>query len=113
MLTNADTKQTLVPKLEVANTLWKSARGLLGRSSISAEEGLWILGRSSVHTFFMRFAIDLVFLNRDMVVTKTVSRVTPFRIVWRGWSSTSVIELQAGFLERTPIRVGDKLHVDS
>ncbi len=111
-LINALTKQTLVPRLEVADTLWSCMRGLLGRSSLDAQEGLWIVSRGSIHTFFMKFAIDLVFVDRNFVVTKTVSNVTPFRFVWRGWRAASVIELQAGFLERNPIRVGDKLHVD-
>lgn len=111
-LTHAATKKTLVEKLEVADTLWSRARGLLGRSSLAANEGLWILASGSIHTFFMKFPIDVIFLDREMVVTKTVGHVTPFRFVWRGWKASSVIELQAGFLEKNPIRVGDKLHVD-
>jgi len=113
MLKNATTQQTLVRRLEVADTLWTRMRGLLGRETISADEALWIKASGSVHTFFMRFAIDLVFVNREMKVTKTVANVKPGRFVWKGWSANSVIELQAGFLERNPVRVGDKLHVDS
>jgi uncharacterized membrane protein (UPF0127 family) len=60
----------------------------------------------------MKFPIDLIFLDDDLVVTKTVENVKPFRMVWRGWSSSSVVELQAGFLGKHPVRVGDKLHVD-
>lgn len=105
-------RQTLVPKLEVADTLWTRMRGLLGRSQLPPDEALWIRASGSVHTFFMKFAIDLVFVNHDLVVTKIVSNVHPFRFVWKGWSANSVIELQAGFLEKNPIRVGDKLHVD-
>lgn len=105
--------QTLVPRLEVADTLWTRTKGLLGRSSLAADQGLWIHRCNSVHTFFMRFAIDLVFLNREMVVTKTFSRVSPGRMIWPVWRATSVIELSEGFLEKHPIRVGDKLHVDT
>lgn len=112
-LVNARTQQTLVPRLEVAKSAWACMRGLLGRSDLPGDEGLWITQRGSIHTFFMKFAIDVVFVDRNLTVTKTVANVGPGRFVWRGWKSYSVIELQAGFLERTPIRVGDKLHVDS
>lgn len=105
--------QTLVPKLEVADTMWTRMKGLLGRRSIEADEGLWIRASGSVHTFFMKFPIDLIFVNRNLVVTKTVPNVVPGRFVWKGWSANSVIELQAGFLERNPVRIGEKLHVDS
>lgn len=111
-LLNTSTQQTLIPQLEIANTLWSRMKGLLGRSSLGANEGLWIQSSGSVHTFFMRFPIDLIFVDRDLEVTKTVAHVGPGRLVWKGWRASSVIELQAGFLERHPVRVGDKLHVD-
>ncbi len=112
-LLDARTNQTLVPRLEVAKSAWACMRGLLGRENLDADEGLWITQRGSIHTFFMKFPIDVVFVDRELTVTKTVAQVEPGRFVWRGWKSYSVIELQAGFLERHPIRVGDKLHVDS
>ncbi len=105
--------QTIVPELEVANTLWSRARGLLGRQSLAEGKGLWIQSSGSIHTFFMKFTIDLVFLDSNLVVTKTVPKVSPFRFVWRGWGSASVVELPEGFLEKVPLRVGEKLHVDS
>ncbi len=112
-LVDARTQQTLVSRLQVAKSAWECMRGLLGRDGLGEDEGLWITQRGSIHTFFMKFSIDLVFVDRDLTVTKTVGRVAPGRFVWRGWQSYSVIELQAGFLDRHPIRVGDKLHVDS
>lgn len=112
-LVKADTHQCLIPRLEVAASMWSRMRGLLGREGLSADQALWIQGSGSIHTFFMKFTIDLVFLDRNLVVTKTVEKVEPFRFVWKGWRSSSVIELQAGFLEKNPVRVGDKLHVDS
>ena len=102
----------LVPRLEVAADFRTRNRGLLGRDSLPADQALWILQCSSVHTFFMRFKIDLVFLNAKMEVTKTVSKVPPGRLVWNMFFASSVIELSEGFLEKHPIRVGDKVHVD-
>ena len=68
---------------------------------------------NSIHTCFMKFPIDLVFLNRKMVVTKTIPAVPPGRIIFPVWRASSVIEFSEGFLEAHPLRVGEKLHVDS
>ena len=102
----------LVPRLEIAGDLRTRNKGLLGRDSLPVDQALWILQCSSVHTFFMRFKIDLVFLNSKMEVTRTVSKVPPGRFVWNMFFASSVIELSEGFLDKNPIRVGDKLHVD-
>ncbi|NJM09656.1 MAG: DUF192 domain-containing protein [Bdellovibrionaceae bacterium] len=104
--------KTLIPHLEVADTLWTRTKGLLGRESLPAGNALWILRCNSVHTFFMNFAIDLVFVDRQLVVKKTLSRVKPWSLVLPVWRATSVIELSEGFLENNPIRVGEQLHVD-
>lgn len=112
-LLNAATKQTLVPELEVAENFFARLKGLLGRDGLKETQALWIHRCNSIHTFFMRFAIDLIFVNRDLVVTKTVTNVRPGRLVFAGWNSASVIELKAGFLDKNPVKVGDKLHVDS
>jgi uncharacterized membrane protein (UPF0127 family) len=112
-LRNHRTGETLVENLEVARSLWTRTKGLLGRASLPAGHGLWILRCNSVHTFFMKFPIDLIFLNRDMEVAKTYKSVRPGRVVWPVLSASSVVELSGGFLERHPVQVGEKLNVDS
>lgn len=112
-LMTAANGQTLLSKLEVADTWWARSKGLLGRSQLPEDQGLWILKCNSVHTFFMKFAIDLVFLNKQMEVTKTFTRVKPGRLVLPVIGARSVIELSEGFLEKHPLQVGDKLHVDT
>ena len=106
------TTKTLVPKLEVATSLWERTKGLLGRSELPADSGLWIHRCNSIHTFFMKFPIDLVFVDRKMVVKKTMHKVKPNRFVFPVLWATSVIELSPGFLENNPIAVGEQLHVD-
>jgi len=102
----------LLENLEVASSFWSRSKGLLGRKSLPPTQGLWILRCNSIHTFFMNFAIDLVFLDKKMVVRKTLKGVRPNRLVLPVWRASSVIELSDGFLEKSPIRVGEKLHVD-
>jgi len=104
--------KTLLENLEVANTLWSRTKGLLGRSQLPANEALWILRCNTIHTFFMRFPIDVVFLNRKMVVTSVMKNVRPGRLVMPDFRASSVIEFSGGFLESHPLNVGEKLHVD-
>lgn len=111
-LANKTTKQTLIANLEVADTFWERMRGLLGRDSLSPGSALLIPRCNSIHTFFMRFAIDVIFLNQEFVVVKTISGVKPGRLIWPIWRASSVIELNEGFLEQHPVRVGEELHVD-
>lgn len=111
-LTNLNTHETLIPDLEVANTFASRSRGLLGRDALALDQALWIWDCRWVHTFGMRFPIDLIYVNRKLEVKKTVSRMKPGRLGWPVFSAWSVIELRAGFLEQFPVNLGDKLHVD-
>jgi len=111
-LYSKNTSKTLIPKLEVATSFWARTKGLLGRKDLPLDQALWIHHCNSVHTFFMNFPIDLVFIDRNLVVKKTISRVKPNRIVFPVLWASSVIELSAGFLENNPIAVGEQLHVD-
>jgi uncharacterized membrane protein (UPF0127 family) len=92
----------------VASSPLARMRGLLGRSGLESGEGLLLQPASSVHTFFMRFAIDVVFLSRDGEVLKVADRVPPWRTAAARGAKT-VIELAAGEAGRCGIRVGDRL----
>ena len=86
-------------------------KGLLGRSQLSAGEGLWIVPCEAVHTFAMRFPIDLVYLDRQNQVVKTRSNVGPWRLSGCLWAH-SVIELPAGTVRDTLTIKGDTLALD-
>ena len=98
--------------LEPARTLWARTKGLLGRAGLPPAQGLWIKPCNSVHTFFMRFALDLVFLDDDLVVRKVYRDVRPGRLIWPVWRAQSVLEFQTGFLDQTQLTPGEKLYVD-
>jgi uncharacterized membrane protein (UPF0127 family) len=94
----------------VANKMLPRMKGLLGRRALPAGEGLLIRPAPSVHTFFMRFSIDLVFLSRSGEVLKVCADVQP----WRARScrgAHAVVELAAGEAERRGVGVGD--HIDA
>jgi uncharacterized protein len=100
----------LATRLEVANTGAKRSKGLLGRKGLRPGEGLWIVPCESVHTFFMQFAIDLIYLDRKCRIRKVRSSVGPWRISIC-WSAHSILELPAGTVALTGSRVGDTLSI--
>lgn len=85
-------------------------RGLLGRSQLPAGEGLLLRPAGSIHTHFMRFAIDAVFLDGDSRVVAVRSAIRPWRMA-RARGAKSVLELGAGEAALRGIEVGDVLHV--
>lgn len=94
----------------VADRPLSRMKGLLGRSELPADEGILIRPCGSVHTFFMRFAIDVVFLDRDWKVLK-VTTVKPWRTaVARG--ARAVVELAAGEADRRGLRPGTRLQLE-
>jgi uncharacterized membrane protein (UPF0127 family) len=83
-------------------------RGLLGRRNLPSGEGILLKPASSVHMAFMRFAIDAVFLDRDMRVVKIAEDLRPWRMAGaRG--AKSVLEIPAGEAARRGLSVGDRL----
>ena len=84
--------------------------GLLGRRGLASREGLLIRPGGSIHTFFMRFAIDVVFLDGRGVVVKVVPHLRPWRLAFaRG--GREALELAAGAAARRGLRPGDRLEV--
>jgi uncharacterized protein len=89
----------------VAGSPLKRMRGLLGRRGLESGEGLLLRPAASVHTFFMRFPIDVVFLSRDGKVLKVARRLPPWRTA-AAKGAKAVVELPAGEAGRRGIRVG-------
>ena len=92
----------------VADSPWPRMRGLLGRRGLESGEGLLLRPTGSVHTFFMRFAIDVVFLSREGEVLKVAQALPPWRKAGAR-RAKAVLELAAAEAERREIRVGTRL----
>jgi hypothetical protein len=94
--------------LEIAETPWERMRGLLGRDGLAPGEGMLFPGCSSIHTCFMRFAIDVVYLDAERRTVKIVERLKPWRLSGcRGARDT--LELAAGHVAATDVRTGARL----
>ena len=98
-------------RCELADGPVSRARGLLGRTGLSQGDGLLLKPTFSIHTFFMRFPIDVVFLDRDGAVVDVVSRLKPWRAATR-LRARAALELAAGEAERVRVRVGERLKLE-
>ena len=92
----------------VAATPFTRMRGLLGRSSLPSGQGILLRPAASVHTFFMRFSIDVVFLDDELRVVQIAADLRPWRAAGKR-GARAVLELPAGECERRGLRVGDEL----
>jgi uncharacterized protein len=98
-------------RVGLADTPLTRLRGLLGRAGLGSDEGLLIRPTSAIHTWFMRFPIDAVFLDRQLVVIGVKSDLRPWRFAGRR-GAKAVLELAAGESRRRNIQLGDRLRLD-
>jgi uncharacterized membrane protein (UPF0127 family) len=101
-------RRVVCERCEVADKALTRMRGLLGRTGLPRGHGLFIEPTWSVHTWFMRFPIDVVFLDRDLTVLKIRKDMGPWRAAAR-FRARSVLELAAGECDRLHLEVGDRL----
>jgi len=103
------TKNTVVAQqASIARTVWSRFWGLMGKGSLPDGHALVIDPCSSVHTMFMRFAIDAVFLDKNNRVVKVARSMHPYRAAIAP-GAARVLELQAGGAERARLEEGDIL----
>lgn len=100
----------LATRLEAAHTGPTRRKGLLGRGGLLPGEGLWIVPCESVHTFFMRFPIDLVYLDRNNRIRKVRSAVGPWRVS-ACLAAHSILELPAGTVRETRTEPWDTVEI--
>lgn len=108
----APSRKLLVARAGVARTTMQRMTGLLGRRELGEQEGLIILACRAIHTCFMHFAIDALFVDRAWTVVAIHHALPPWRFTGVAWKAHAVIELPAGTLKRAGIRVEDQLIVE-
>jgi uncharacterized protein len=95
---------------ELADGPLRRMRGLIGRRGLPAGEGLLLTSAPAIHTAFMRFPIDALFLDRELRVLDIAERLRPWRIVSKQ-KARAVLELAAGECARRGVEVGDRLEL--
>jgi len=108
---NTSRGTTLAERAEWRGSMWGRGRGLLGRGSLRAGEGIVLTPCSSVHMLFMRFSIDVVYLDKQDRVVKTVHNLRPFALSLGGRKAHHAVELPSGTLAETQTRAGDQLTI--
>jgi len=107
-----ETKRTeLAGDVRLARNLWSKFWGLMGRRPLADGEGLLLRPCTSVHTFFMRFRIDVIFLDKTNTVVKIIPAMKPWRAALGGRGAHSALELNGGSAEAAGLDVGDMLAI--
>ncbi|MFH1442005.1 MAG: DUF192 domain-containing protein [Candidatus Omnitrophota bacterium] len=105
-----NTKNTiLAEEAYIADTVFTRVKGLLGKQSFDEGSALIIKPCNSIHTFFMRFTIDVVFVNSNNAVVKILPKIAPNKISGVYFKAYFAIELPAGTVEKTSTIIGDLL----
>ena len=100
---------TVGSRIRRARSFTERTVGLLRTPSLEAGDGLWIEHAPSIHMFFMRYAIDAVFVAADGRVTKVVPNLKPWRVVLWASGARDCLELPVGAADAAEVRVGDRL----
>jgi hypothetical protein len=112
MIINKTKNKTIANAVYFAATPLKRMRGLLGRDSLGALEAMVIKPCNSIHTFFMRFPIDVLFINQESKVVKCIVNMPAFRLSPISLTSQFVIELPVGTIKATNTTEGDQIAIE-
>ncbi|MBN2831517.1 MAG: DUF192 domain-containing protein [Candidatus Omnitrophica bacterium] len=101
----------LADRVFLADSFLARIKGLLGFKSLDVGQAMIIRPCNSVHTFFMHFPIDVLFVDKNNRVAKIIKRMKPFRVSLMCTRSKSVIELPAGIINSSNTSTGDMLEI--
>ncbi len=111
-VTDESSPECLSRTVKSANTFFSRFMGLMGRESLIPYDALLIKPCNSIHTGFMKFPIDVIFLDKDNRVTAVRAGLKPWRLFTPGNKSCSVIEFSSGFIQQFQIKPGDQLVIE-
>lgn len=118
--TRGENRTVLATRVDIAESFVARSKGLLGRTNLPTGDALWIKRCNSIHTFFMKFSIDAIFVDDKMRVVSMHENLRPWRITKLYFKASSVFELPAGTLARAKVNVpamalrpGDQIQLDS
>ena len=102
------TQNTIIAQnASVAHSFYSRSKGLLGRSSLSEGEALIIPHCQSIHMFFMRFSIDVIFIDKQDKVVGLVEKIKPFQLSGVFWKASYAIEAAEGTIHSSQTQLGD------
>lgn len=106
---NTTRQVVLAKEVQVAFSFWSRLKGLLGKRELPVGQGLLLKPCNAVHSYFMSFSIDVIFLDEEMAIVHIIEGMPPFRLSPVIREASSVLELPAGVTRLSGSRVGDRL----
>ncbi|MGH9530411.1 MAG: DUF192 domain-containing protein [Terriglobales bacterium] len=110
---NRSRRSYLATQLSVADTYWSRLRGLMGSDPavFPPGRGLWIFPSHGVHTFVMRFPIDVAYLDKEKTIIYIAHNLRPWRMAPVSMKTSSVLELPENTLKATGTTIGDEVEI--
>ena len=99
----------IADRVLMADSMLGRMKGLLGKSHFAAGEALWIRPCNSIHMFFMKFAIDAIFLDGEEKVVALYPEIKPWRMTRIHFGASSVLEVNSGVIGKIGLGIGDRL----
>ncbi len=109
---NLNQNNTLADHCRIAQNFFTRLKGLLGKSDLEAGRGLLLKPCRSVHTCFMRFPIDVIFIDKDGEVLHLVENLKPFKTTPLVRKAYCALELPTGTVSKTGTSIGDKIIIN-
>jgi uncharacterized protein len=106
---NTEAPIVVATQVAVANNPWSRLKGLMGQPALGEDTGLLLQPCNSIHSFFMRFAFDAVFLDKTNTIVGLVQAMPPWRVSKLYPKAKATLELPAGSIERLKLEVGQTL----
>jgi uncharacterized membrane protein (UPF0127 family) len=103
--------KVVVPRLLVAARMGERMRGLLGRATLPVGTGMLLKPCGSIHTVGMQFSLDVIFLDRQNRVVRTISALRPNRFGFGGHGAHATVECSAGWFDMASVSRGDLLEI--
>jgi uncharacterized membrane protein (UPF0127 family) len=100
--------ETICHKMIMATTHFSRMKGLMFSDSLPDCDGFLIKPCNSIHTFFMRYPLDILFLDKEFRIVKALYNLAPWKVTWIYFKSNQVLEMRAGTLKKN-LNTGEKL----
>jgi len=109
LIINETKNEVLFEEAKFARNFFERLKGLMFKKDISEKEALIFENCKQIHTFFMKFNIDVIYLDKEFKVIKLEENVVPFRICKWVNKATYIIEIKSGLIKKKKIEIGDKI----
>jgi uncharacterized protein len=111
LLRNTTTGKIVATRIDRLSSFMHRAVGLLARTTLRPDEGVWITSCRAIHTIGMRVAIDVIFVDKEGHVIRAIHNVKPNRIALSCPGARGVVELGSGALREIDVMPGDRLEL--